>query len=246
MLFGALCCLRKVPTTDARDQEIRFQYHEVKGPRPISSISKSKVVLEPAAYFCAKMWATFAVCYGDKMSQEVMVVCPFAETLEWRNRVIDQKLSVKNELLAAKGRPALSRDHFPRIISSSDDKDIQSTIVIIDPANQDGTKSGQGFFKQDMVKTAISCAKEAVIIIGNSCRSYPDWDYNYRWREMDSALNAAHQWVSDEAGLLKCEDYYLSEPLVSLSNISEELLLDEEREAYAKLSDSDAHSGPGV
>jgi hypothetical protein len=40
------------------------------------------VVLEAAAYFYAKIYYYLRTIYGSKTSEEVMVVCPFAETLE--------------------------------------------------------------------------------------------------------------------------------------------------------------------
>ena len=55
---------------------------------------------------------------------------------------------------------------------------------------------------------------------------------------MDSALNAAHEYDSWQRGLLKCEDNELEEPLVSLADIPEALLLDSELKAYAKLRNS--------
>jgi hypothetical protein len=123
-LFRGLCHIRKTYTFDVCDDEIRFQYHEVAGPRRTSSITRSKVVLEAAAYFYAKLYKSFQTMYGNKMSQEVMIVCHFAETVEWWDHVIEQRLLTTNKSLAAEGYPALSRNHHPRIISNSDDKDI--------------------------------------------------------------------------------------------------------------------------
>jgi hypothetical protein len=61
---------------------------------------------------------------------------------------------------------------------------------------------------------------------------------------MDSALNAAHEYALWQRGLLKCEENELEEPLVSLADIPETLLLDTERKAYAKLrNSSDGTSG---
>jgi hypothetical protein len=216
----------------------------VKGPRRTSSISKSKVVLEAAAYFYAKIYYYLHTIYGSKTSEEVMVVCPFAETLEWWNQVIEKDLATVNKRLVALGLPH-GRNHHPRIISNSDDQNIRSTVVIIDPANQDGTKFGQGFSKQEMVKIAISRAKEAVIIIGNSCEPYPGRRTAIgNWKGMDSALNAAHEYALWQRGLLKCEDSELEEPLVSLVAIPETLLLNTELKAYAKLrNSSDGTSG---
>lgn len=236
-LFEGLCHIRRVPFRGAFDSEVRFQYLEVEGPRRISSTTRSKVVLEAAAYFYAKVYETLAIVYGDRMSEEVMVVCPFEETLEWWDHVIEERLSRANLGLAAQGKRLLSRNHHPRIISNDEDKDISSNIVIIDPANQDGTKFGQGFFKQEMVKKAISRAKEVVIIIGNPCEPYCD-RYTLGFADMTSALDAAHQFAHICGGLLRYEDNGIEEPLVSLGDIPQALLLDEEREAYAKLKES--------
>ena len=220
---------------------LRFQWHEVEGPRRISKTFKSKVVLEAAAYLYARFYLPFHQRYTSKMSQEVMIVCPFAETLEWWDRVIEEHLSIENAVRAKKNEMLLTRNHHSRLLSNSADKDIQSTVVIVDPANQDGTKFGQGFFKQEMVEIAISRATDVVIFIGNSCQPITDGYYTpreVRYTEMKSTLNAAHGYARFNEGLIELKNYKLDEPLVFLADIPETLLLDTELKAYAKLRNS--------
>ena len=240
-LFTGLCYIMDVPRDKARDFMLRFQWHKVEGPRRTSKVTKSKVVLEAAAYFYARIYPVLHMVYANRMAEEVMVVCPFAKTLECWERVIEEHLSSENAVRAENCGRLLTRHHHPRILSNSDDKDIRSSVVVIDPANQDGTKFGQGFFKQEMVETAVSRAKDVVIFIGNSCRPPAELYCTPRevwWDEEKSALTAAHSCARFNQGLLKCEEYKLREPLVSLGDIPQALLLDEEREAYAKLKES--------
>lgn len=219
-------------------KNVRFQYLEVKGPCRTSSITKSKVVLEAAAFFYIGVYERLHKVYGDKTSRKVTIVCPFAETLEWWDGVIKQRLY---DRLAAKGLPPLSRDHHPRIISNSEDKDIRATSTL-------PTRMARSSAKAPSSKTwskllSLSRAKEAVLIIGNSCGQYNDRRFESdpnvpKVLEMESALNAAHRYASLIGGLCKLRYYTLKKPLVALRDIPEALLLDEEREAYAKLSES--------
>jgi hypothetical protein len=62
---------------------LRFQYHELKGDCRTSRLSGSKVVLQVAPHFYAYIYPFLHRVHGDKMSQEVMIVCPYAETMAW-------------------------------------------------------------------------------------------------------------------------------------------------------------------
>jgi hypothetical protein len=149
-------------------------------------------------------------------------------------------LALTNFIHTVDHRPLQSRDHHPSLLSNSEDADIQSSIVIIDPAHQDGSISGQGIFVDKQVRNAISRAKDAVIIVGNPCLPYPgiEDDKGY-WKDMESALNAAQVFAWVRGGRLRLDKYQRCGFLVHPSEIPEALLLEEEGEAYAKLGKPD-------
>jgi hypothetical protein len=69
-----------VPTTQ-NDNMLRFQYHDLKDTVRTSRLSGSKVMLSVAPYFYFYIFPFLHRVYGDRMSQEVMIVCPYAETI---------------------------------------------------------------------------------------------------------------------------------------------------------------------
>jgi hypothetical protein len=146
-LFKALCGVRNVHPNHADDNMLRFQYHELQGPCRTSRLSGSKVVLQVAPHFYAHIYPFLHRVYGDRTSQEVMIVCPYAETMAWWEQVIERELRVDTAAHTLSGILTQSRKDHPRLLINSDDADIRSSIVIIDPANQDGTVPGQGTFK---------------------------------------------------------------------------------------------------
>jgi hypothetical protein len=218
---------------------LRFQYHEVKGFVRTSKWSGSKVVIEAANHFHSKVHPLLYWAYGDKVSQEVMVVCHYTETKNWWERVIERELATVNGNHAIRNMPLLSRKHYPRLLSNSEDIDIQSDIVIIDPANQDGTLSGQSPSIDETIKAAVSRAREAVIIIiGQSCLLYPEISKKTHWTEMESALTAAHMYASSHNGCIRhVPDGLPGHPLAPHGSIPEALLVDGEVQAYAQLAE---------
>jgi hypothetical protein len=136
-----------------------------------------------------------------------------------------------------------NRKHHPRLLINSDDADIRSSIVIIDPANQDGTLPGQGTFKNAQVKTAVSRAIEAVLIIGNSCMPYlpnSKTSGETAWVDVESALNAVHMYADYYDGRrLADEGIELRAVPVQVGEIPEPILFDEERETLVRLLGAD-------
>jgi hypothetical protein len=242
-LYKALCGVRNVNPNHANDNMLRFQYHELKGDCRTSRLSGSKVVLQVAPHFYAYIYPFLHRVYGDKMSQEVMIVCPYAETMAWWEQVIERELRVPTAAHALSGILTPSRKHHPRLLINSDDPDIRSSIVIIDPANQDGTIPGQGTFKNAQVKTAVSRAIEAVLIIGNSCMPYPPnskTSGETAWVDVESALNAAHMYADYYDGRrLTDEGIELHAVPVQVGEIPEPILFDEERETLVRLLGAD-------
>jgi len=241
-LYQALCGVRRVRTDHANDNMLRFQYHDLEDTVRTSRLSGSKVVLSVAPYFYSYTFPFLHRVYGDRMSQEVMIVCPYAETMAWWEQVIERELRVPTAAYALSGILTPNRKHHPRILCNSDDADIQSSIIIIDPANQDGTIPGQGTFKNDQVRTAISRAIEAVTIIGNSCMPYPDNETNGEtpWIDMKSALNAAHMYAHVHGGRrLKDEGIRTLATPITVGRILEPILTDDARETLDRMFGDD-------
>ena len=241
-LFKALCGVRNVHPNHADDNMLRFQYHELQGPCRTSRLSGSKVVLQVAPHFYAHIYPFLHRVYGDRMSQEVMIVCSYAETMAWWEQVIKRELRVDTAAHTLPGILTQSRKDHPRLLINCDGADIRSSIVNIDPANQDGTVPGQGTFKNAQFRTAVSRAIEAVFIIGNSCTPYPNSEIRGEalWVDVESALNAAHMYARFHDGCrLADEGIELRATPVQVGLIPEPILLDEEREALVRMLGAD-------
>lgn len=239
-LYQALRGVRHVHSDHANDNMLRFQYHDLESTVRTSRLSGSKVVLSVAPYFYSYIFPFLHRVYGDRMSQEVMIVCSYAETMAWREQVIQRELWAPAAAYALSGILTPNRKHHPRILCNGDDADIQASVVIIDPANQDGTIPGQGTFKNDQVKTAISRAVEAVVIIGNSCMPYLNGNDKTPWVDAEFALNAAHMYAHVHGGRrLKDEGTRIRATPITVGRILEPILLDEVRETLERIFGDD-------